>query len=178
FSNMKIFAPFVSATKIDPSLRTARSLQNGFVVGMVRVSLGAPVFRSKVRTPALQTSRRPDFSSASTPSKGPAPLTSIHLAAVLPPAGTRQMLLVPKLPMMMVPSLVEVMLSGKRFLLGIEMTAGSAAYSTQAATAMLAAPRTVVTNFIVITRLSFRRSYSHQHRFRFGVQLDPVGCLF
>src|SRR5678815_2729614 len=113
---------------MDPSLRTARSLQNGFAVGIVRNSFGDPVLRSKVLTPALQTSRRPLFSSASTPRSGPAvALESIHFAAVFPPAGMRQTLLVPQLPTMMVPSEVEVMLSGKRFLLGIEMIAGSAA---------------------------------------------------
>src|SRR5262245_6357239 len=111
---------------MDPSLRTARSLQNGLAVGRVRASLAAPVLRSNVLTPALQTSRRPDFSSASTPSSGPAALlASIHLTALLVPTGMRQILFVPQLPMMMVPSLVEVMLSGNRFLLGIEITAGS-----------------------------------------------------
>jgi hypothetical protein len=38
----------------------------------------------------------------------------------------------------MVPSLVEVMLSGKRFLLGIEITAGSAAKSNKAVKRMFA----------------------------------------
>ena len=37
------------------------------------------------------------------------------------------MVLVPKLPMMMAPSAVDVMLSGNKFLLGIEMMAESAA---------------------------------------------------
>jgi hypothetical protein len=47
-------------------------------------------------TPAWQTSKRPDFSSASTPSKGPlVVLASIHWAALFSPAGMRQTVLVP-----------------------------------------------------------------------------------
>jgi len=41
FANMKTLAPMLSVTKIDPSSRTARSLQNGVAVGMARVSLDA-----------------------------------------------------------------------------------------------------------------------------------------
>ena len=55
------------------------------------------------------------------------------------PGGMRQIVLVPKLPMMMAPSAVEVMLSGKRFLLRMVIIAGSAAWSAQAATALKAA---------------------------------------
>src|SRR5262245_24487748 len=113
---------------MEPSLRTARSLQNGLAVGMVSASFVAPVLRSNVFTPALHTSKRPDFSSASTPSNGPVALIpSIHFCAVIVPAAMRQMLFVPQLPMMIVPSFVDVMLSGNRFLLGIEITEGSAA---------------------------------------------------
>src|SRR5215467_1035214 len=54
--------------------------------------------------------------------------------------------------MMIVPSDVEVMLSGKRFLLGIEMTSGFAAYNKPAATRKIAALRwsDVLRNCLVI----------------------------